>query len=158
MEKEKENEIVVKLKQFLNEDVLEANVRRDRRVFVSVKLEAMRKAVGFLVDDLEFKHLSTITGSDLGENLELLYHFAYKGSIELSLRITFPESNPKVPTITDIIPGAVLYEHEIHDMLGVVFEGNADPSLLILPEDWPQGVYPLRKEQKFEDLRKIGEK
>jgi membrane-bound hydrogenase subunit beta len=155
---EKEHEITEKLQQFLKEDVLETNVRRDRRVFVSVKLEALKKAVGFLVNDLEFRHLSTITGSDLGENLELIYHFAYKGSIELSLRIAFPESSLKVPTIKDIVPGAVLYEREVHDMLGVIFEGNSDLSPLILPEGWPQNVYPLRKEEKFADLRKIGEK
>jgi NADH:ubiquinone oxidoreductase subunit C len=155
---EKEHEIIEKLQQFLKEDMLESSVPRDRRIFVSVKLEALKKAVGFLMNDLEFKHLSTITGSDLGEMLELIYHFAYKGSIELSLRIIIPESNPVVPTITDSIAGAVLYEREIHDMLGVVFEGNPDLSPLILPEGWPQNVYPLRKEEKFEDLRKIGSK
>lgn len=155
---EKEDEIIEKLQQFLREDMLETKVPKDRRIFISIKPEALKKAVGFLVNDLEFKHLSTISGSDLGEELELIYHLAYKGSIELSLRIIIPESNPVVPTITDSIPGAVLYEREVHDMLGVVFEGHPDLSPLILPEGWPQNVYPLRKEEKFEDLRKIGSK
>jgi Ni,Fe-hydrogenase III component G len=155
---EKEHEIIEKLQQFLKEDMLESNVPRDRRIFVGVKLEALKKTVGFLVNDLEFKHLSTITGSDLGETLELIYHLAYKGSIELSLRITIPESSPVVPTITDSIPGAALYEREVHEMLGVIFEGHPDLSPLVLPEGWPQNVYPLRKEEKFEDLRKIGSK
>jgi len=155
---EKEHEIIDKLQQFLKEDVLETKVPRDRRVFVSIRPEALKKAVGFLVNDLEFKHLSTITGSDLGEDLELIYHLAYKGSIELSVKTTIPKNNPSVPTITDAIPGAVLYEREVHDLLGVVFEGHPDLSPLILPEDWPQGVYPLRKEEKFEELRKIGSK
>jgi membrane-bound hydrogenase subunit beta len=155
---EKEHEIIEKLQQFLKEDVLEASVPRDRRIFVSIRQEALKKAVGFLVNDLEFKHLSTITGSDLGEELELIYHLTYKGSIELSLRITIPESNPVVPTITGSIPGAVLYEREVHDMLGVVFEEHPDLSPLILPEGWPQDIYPLRKEEKFEELRKIGSK
>jgi Ni,Fe-hydrogenase III component G len=155
---EKENEIKEKLQQFLAEDMLEAKVPRDRRIFVSVKLAALKNAVRFLVNTLEFKHLSTISGSDMGEELELIYHLAYKGSIEFSLRITVSESNPVVPTITDSIPGAILYEREVHDMLGVVFEGHPDLSPLVLPEDWPENVYPLRKEEKFEDLRKIGSK
>lgn len=155
---EKEHEIIEKLQQLLKEDMLEAKVPRDRRVFVSIKSEALKKAVGFLVSELELKHLSTITGSDLGEELELIYHLACKGAIELSIRITIPESHPVVPTITDLIQGAVLYEREVHDMLGVVFEGHPDLSPLILPEGWPQDVYPLRKEEKFEDLRKIGSK
>jgi len=155
---EREHEIIEKLQQFLKEDMLEASVPKDRRIFVSIKPEALKKIVGFLVNDLEFKHLSTITGSDLGEMLELIYHLAYKDSIELSLRITIPESNPVVQTITDTIPGAVLYEREVHDMLGVVFEGHPDLSPLVLPEGWPRNVYPLRKEEKFEELRKIGTK
>lgn len=155
---EKEHEIIEKLKQSLKEDMLEARVPRDRRIFVSVKQEALKKALEFLVNDLEFKHLSTITGSDLGEELELIYHLAHKGSIELSLRLTIPESNLVVPTIIAFIPGAVLYEREVHDMLGVVFEGHPDLSPLVLPEGWPQNVYPLRKEEKFEELRKIGSK
>jgi Ni,Fe-hydrogenase III component G len=155
---EKEHEIIEKLQQFLKGDVLEVSVPRDRRIFVSIKQEALKKAVGFLANDLEFKHLSTITGSDLGEELELIYHLTYKGSIELSLRITIPESNPVVPTITGSIPGTVLYEREVHDMLGVVFEGHPDLSPLVLPEGWPQDIYPLRKEEEFEELRKIGSK
>lgn len=155
---EREHEIIEKLQQFLKEDMLESSVPRDRRIFVNIKREALEKAIGFLVNDLEFKHLSTITGSDLGETLELIYHLANKGSIELSLRITIPESKAVVPTITDSIPGAVLYEREVHEMLGVMFEGHPDLLPLILPEGWPQNVYPLRKEEKFEDLRKIGSK
>jgi len=88
----------------------------------------------------------------------VIYHLAYKDSIVLSLRLTVSEKNPSVPTITDLIPGAVLYEREIHDLLGVKFEGHPDLSPLILPEGWPQGVYPLRKEHKPKHLREITSK
>ena len=76
----------------------------------------------------------------------------YKGSIELSLRITVEKKNPNVPTITDIIPGAILYEREVHDLFGVTFEGHPDLARLILPEKWPQDIYPLRKEYTLENL------
>jgi len=156
---EKEHEITEKLTQFLKDDLLETKVPRDRRVFVTINLAALKKTVGFLTNELGFKHISTISGSDLGKDLEVLYHFAQNGSIELSLRITVPESDHViVPTITDLVPAATLYEREVHDLLGIVFEGHPDLSPLVLPEHWPQGVYPLRKEQKFEDLRKIGSK
>jgi Ni,Fe-hydrogenase III component G len=74
------------------------------------------------------------------------------------LQVDVLKKNPNVPTITDLILGAVLYEREVHDMVGVTFEGHPDLSPLILPEGWPEGVYPLRKEEKFEELRKIGSK
>jgi membrane-bound hydrogenase subunit beta len=155
---ETENEIVEKLQQSLKNVIIGISAPRKRRIFVHVTTNALRDAIEYSVNDLEFKHLSTITGSDLGEEMELIYHLAYKGSIELSLRINVSKKNPIVPTITSIIPGAVLYEREVHDVVGVTFEGHPDLSPLILPDGWPEGVYPLRKDEKFEELRKIGSK
>jgi NADH:ubiquinone oxidoreductase subunit C len=155
---ETENEIVEKLRQSLKDAILEVSAPRKRRIFLHVKTDSLVDTIKYLVNDLEFKHISTITGSDLGQEMELIYHLAYKGSVELSIRVTLPTNNPSVPTITSIIPGAVLYEREVHDILGVNFEGQPDLSPLILPEEWPKGVYPLRKDEKFEELRKIGSK
>ncbi|MDH5375979.1 MAG: NADH-quinone oxidoreductase subunit C [Candidatus Bathyarchaeota archaeon] len=155
---EKENEIVKKLKNFLKENLVRTTVPKERRIFVYIKKDALKDAVKYLVKDLEFKHLSTITGVDLGGKIEVIYHMAYKGSIVLSIRLTVSEKNPSVPTITDLIPGAVLYEREVHDLFGVNFEGHPDLSPLVLPEGWPQGVYPLRKEHKLEHLREMTSK
>lgn len=155
---EEENEIVEKLKNFLKENLVRATVLRERRIFVYIKKDVLKEAVEYLVKDLKFKHLSTITGVDLGGKIEVIYHLAYEGSIVLSIRLTVSEENPSVPTITDLIPGAVLYEREVHDLFGVNFEGHPNLSPLVLPEGWPQGVYPLRKEHKLEHLREITSK
>jgi Ni,Fe-hydrogenase III component G len=32
------------------------------------------------------------------------------------------------------------------EMFGIVVSGTPDPSRLYLPEDWEEGVYPLRKD------------
>ncbi|MCK4434684.1 NADH-quinone oxidoreductase subunit C, partial [Candidatus Bathyarchaeota archaeon] len=69
-----------------------------------------------------------------------------------------PKNNPNVPTVTDLIPGAILYEREVHDLLGVNFEGHPDLSPLLLPEEWPQNLYPLRKEHNLEQLRQMTSK
>ena len=150
-----EDEIVERIKEFFGVDLLEFNVPRARRVFVRIRSGALRDAVSFLSRELNIKHLSTITGVDLGEEIELIYHFAYRGSIEISLRLTVPKSNPKIASIISLIPGAAIYEREVHDLLGVVFKGNPDLSRLILPEEWPEGLYPLRKENSPEEMRRI---
>ncbi|HML02209.1 MAG TPA: NADH-quinone oxidoreductase subunit C [Candidatus Bathyarchaeia archaeon] len=155
---ETENEVVEKLRQCLKDAILEVSAPRKRRIFLHVKTSSLVDTIKYLVNDLEFKHISTITGSDLGQEMELMYHLAHEGSVELSVRVKVPKNNPSVPSITNIIPGAVLYEREVHDVLGVTFEGHPDLSRLILPEEWPEGVYPLRKDEKFEELRKIGSK
>lgn len=152
---EKEKEIVENLKKLLKEGLLEAKIPRERRILVCIRRTVLMEAVNHLVNDLEFKHLSTITGVDLGEEVEVIYHLAYEGSIELSLKLTVPRENPTIPTIADVIPGALLYEREVHDLLGVTFEGHPDLSPLVLPEGWPEGVYPLRKEHDLEKLQEL---
>jgi len=155
---EKENETIEKLKDFLKKNLVRTTVPRERRIFVYIKKDALKDAVKYLVKDLKFKHLSTITGVDLGGEIEVIYHLAYKGSIELSLGLTVPKNKPSIPTVTDLIPGAVLYEREVHELLGVNFEGHPDLSPLVLPEGWPQDVYPLRKEYDLEQLREMTSK
>jgi len=65
-----------------------------------------------------------------------------------------PLKNDVIPTITDIIPGALLYEREIHDLFGVKFEGHPNLEPLILPDDWPADNYPLRKNRTQKGNRK----
>ena len=145
-------EVEENLKENLGSKILELKVPRNRRIFVSVEKTAFREAAEYLTKNLEFKHISTITGRDAGGQTEVIYHLNRRG-VELSLRVQVPPREATLPTITDLIPGAVLYEREVHDLLGVKFEGHPDLSPLILPEEWPTGVYPLKKEWTVEKIR-----
>ncbi len=93
-----------------------------------------------------FTHLSAITGLEVGDGIELLYHLSNE-NVLLTIRVKLPKNEAVVPSITKMIQGATLYEQENHDLLGVEFEGHPNLEPLILPDDWPKGVYPLRKHQ-----------
>ena len=147
-----EDEIVSELRRSLKEDIIDVKIPRKRRIFVWIRSEAFKDAIRHL-KDMGFTHISTITAVDLKDNFEVIYHLAYKGSIELSLRFNVPKENPRVPTVTDVIPGAILYEREVHDLFGIDFTGHPDLIPLVLPENWPRGIHPLRKEYSLEDLR-----
>lgn len=152
-----EDELVAveSLKAELGKAVLEVRRPRAGRTFVKVEREALKRAVALLVN-AGFKHLTTLTGLDLGKELGVVYHLNREGRL-LSLTVTVPIEKPVLPTITDIVPGATLYEREVHDLLGVVFEGHPSLSRLVLPENWPEGLYPLRKKYSVEDVRKAVE-
>ncbi len=108
---------------------------------VAVPATCLLDLVGLLRDTFDIHHLSAITGQDRGEALELLYHFwAGRG---LTLRVTLPYDAPRISTLAETLPGAIFYEREILEMLGVTFEGLPDPRPLLLPEDW-DGSAPLR--------------
>jgi Ni,Fe-hydrogenase III component G len=46
------------------------------------------------------------------------------------------------------VPTATLYERELQEMFGFVVAGTPDSGRLLLPDDWPDCVYPLRKSFK----------
>lgn len=103
--------------------------------------------------DLEFPHLAVVSGNDLGETIELIYHFSlYYGGrldeISLNISVELPKSNPVIETICDYVPGALITEREKQEMLGVKIKGIPDNRRLFLPDEFPEGVYPWRKDEK----------
>ncbi len=95
--------------------------------------------------------IAAISGLDLGEKIGLMYHMRTNGTI-VTIRTEVPKENPKIATITDIMPGASFHEREVADLFGVVFQGHPNPARLILPEDWPENLYPLRKDAEIDDV------
>jgi Ni,Fe-hydrogenase III large subunit/Ni,Fe-hydrogenase III component G len=50
------------------------------------------------------------------------------------------------PSLTPDIPAAAWYEREIYDLFGLLPVGHPDLRPLVNHENWPQGLYPLRKD------------
>lgn len=93
-------------------------------------------------------YLAAITGYDLGEEagqIEVLYHFC-TGEAVVTLRLRVPREGGSVPRLSDLIPSAEVFERELSEMLGVTIVGLQAPKHLYLPDDWPEAVYPLRKD------------
>ena len=132
------------LKNNLADEIVELKVPRPRKAYVFLKPECHRDAVSLLLKNVDDTMLSTISGVDLGNEIELNYHMACDGTVTLKNKV--PREKPVTQTITDILPGANLYEREVFDLLGVVFEGHPNLKRLLLPETWPQGNYPLRRD------------
>lgn len=132
------------LKEKFAKNIVEFNVPKPRRAYVLLKPEHHKEAISLLLKQDEKIMLSTITGIDLGNEIELNYHMACNGTLTLKNRVFIEK--PFTKTITDIIPGANLYEREVFDLLGVVFDGHPDLKRLMLPDNWPNGNYPLRKD------------
>ena len=93
------------------------------------------------------QHVSTISGVDRGSTISVVYHFDCRPCL-LNLRVDLPKEKPEIQTITDLFPGAEIYERDLMEMLGVKVREHPDPRRFFLPDDWPEGVYPLRKEVK----------
>jgi NADH-quinone oxidoreductase subunit C len=140
-------ELIEKLKADLGDRVEIANPAR-RRLFLKVAPEHLVAVVTRLRDAFGLVFLSTISGVDFGATFEIIYHFSTPEQ-DYNLRTEIPKDHPHVDSITPVIPGAILYEREIQDMFGIVVDGIPDGRRLVLPDDWPDGQFPLRKDWTF---------
>ena len=127
-------------------------------IWMKIDRSIFKNVIKHLVD-YQFPHLAVISGSDLGKTIELIYHFSVnfgKRLEEISLNIAFeiPKSKPEIETICDLIPGALISEREKQEMLGVKVIGIPDNRRLFLPDEFPEGVYPWRKD-KNPELEKL---
>ena len=122
---------------------------------VEVTQDRLKEFVGHLVNDMRIRHLMTITGLDLGQNLGIIYHFTQERDT-IHVKTSVPKTKPEALSIVDIIPGAILYEMELHDMFGIIFAGNPwRDRKLLLPENWPDDLPPpLLKSSKAAEIRK----
>jgi len=141
--------IVDKIKESLGDMIVEIKMPAERRVFLTVFVDNLLNTIKILGNDFGFRHLSTITGIDTTKNFEILYHFAIS-QVSLTIRVIISRENPEIPSICGLIPGAVLYEREIQDLLGITVKNIPDPRPIVLPDDWPSGNYPLRKDWNYE--------
>ncbi|MCW4021051.1 MAG: NADH-quinone oxidoreductase subunit C, partial [Candidatus Bathyarchaeota archaeon] len=132
------------LEKLLRRKVQEVIAQGERRFSVRTVSKNLKAAVKKLMGLDDYSHLSTITAVDIESGIEMIYHIVCKEAM-ISLKVESPKDKPVLPTIVDLIPGAALYEREVHDLFGVNFKGNTDLSPLLLPDRWPEGVYPLRK-------------
>ncbi|MGC9317836.1 MAG: NADH-quinone oxidoreductase subunit C [Armatimonadota bacterium] len=128
-------------------EVTEAEPTSDADAWVEVPAEDVRGMARFIMDTWAPVHLSTITGVDTGRQIEVLYHFAIDG-VGLNVRAVVDKGFDRIDSITPVVPAAVLYEREVAEMLGVEMVGHPDPRRLVLPEDWPEGDYPLRRDER----------
>ncbi|MDR0646350.1 MAG: NADH-quinone oxidoreductase subunit C [Elusimicrobiota bacterium] len=126
----------------------EVIVKAPRRIWAKPK-GALYDCVKNLKEKYDFNHLCTITGLENGENFEILYHMAQdKTGNLLTVKDLVKIEKPQTKSIIDLFPCAVWYEREMLDLLGIKFEGLPAGNRYPLPDDWPEGEHPLRKNWK----------
>ena len=119
-----------------------------KQLDVKVKLikELVPIIVGLRVKRLGY--LAAITGIDLGPEvgeMDVLYQFC-PGDVVITLRVRVPRQEAMLPSLCEIIPSAEVFERELQEMFGIQMLGLHNTEHLYLPDDWPDGVYPMRKD------------
>ncbi len=121
------------------------------RLFIDIKTDKVRDVSNEIVA-LGGRYLVSIGYDKIARdgNIGLVHTFGFdRDNFILLLRAAVPGNNPVMDSITPDIPGAGWSEREYMDLLGMKFTGHPKPKKLIVADDWPSDVFPLRKEVPY---------
>ena len=141
------NEIYNKLKSEFGDAVIEFNEALPTDSFILISADKLFDICHSLrdYDEFLFDYLMCLSGTDLGENIGVVYHlYSMKYKHKLILKVTAPKTDPRIPSVEKIWRTADWHEREAFDMIGVQFEGHHNMIRILCPYDW-EG-YPLRKD------------
>ena len=148
-------EILQTLKERFPEDVTGVYEKSAKRVYVEIKPNAIVEMAQFLFKEIGAR-FNIASGVDARNHMEILYHFTEEDiDLVISLRVHLPKTKLEIDSLTPVFTAAQWIEREMHELLGINFLGHPELKPLLLPEDWPEGVYPLRKDYKEWDPNAI---
>jgi NADH/F420H2 dehydrogenase subunit C len=122
-------------------------------VNLDVEPEHLVSVCRFARDQLGFAFLSCISGVDMLDHLETVYHlrsFARRQVLQFKVRL--PAEKAEVESLVSVWPAANWLEREVYDLFGIRFIGHPDLRRILLDDDF-EG-YPLLK--SFEQVPPMG--
>ncbi|NVN93067.1 MAG: NADH-quinone oxidoreductase subunit C [Desulfuromonadales bacterium] len=127
-------------------------IARTRRMFADVPENRFLEILDYVLDEIGFPILCLIIGLDQGEQFELIYVLSSCEGCIINLKRHIPRETPVIQSVYDRLPNSEIYERELVDLFGITVHGLPDGARYPLPDDWPEGQYPLRKDWKPEML------
>ena len=141
--------------------ILEVTRQYEDQVTALVELNDLPEAVRFLYYDMG-GYLSTMVANDersMNKHYALYYALSMEGGkmfegdeiaqdekCFVTIKVLVSPETLTYPSVTPKVPACVWYEREAYDMFGLIAEGLPDKRRLVLSDDWPEGLFPLRKD------------
>ena len=142
-------DILNKIRVSYGASITRADIPAENRLLLFVKPDSVKTLANYVFRDLEGRYCVGIGMDDRPYSGDFLvfHNFALdRENVFVSLIVPVPASDPKLPCISDTIPAANWSEREMRDLVGITAEGCPNPKRLVLPDGWPEGAHPLRKD------------
>ncbi len=139
-------EVLAKIEQSLSDKTVEIFKKSDRRTYIEVKPEDIPEASRFIFRDIGAR-FQIASGIDTPTGFEILYHWALDAYNHIvTIKTKLDKEKPEIDSIAPVCVAAEWIEREMWELLGITFRNHPDMRRLLLIDDWPEGVYPLRRD------------
>ncbi len=123
------------------------------KLYLEVERRALVETARWVQEDLKGRFVITAaTDRRATDGKFAVTHFFSLDPEKIFLALTTkaPEGEERVDSITPVVPAANWAERECQDLIGVKTEGHPDPRRLVLADDWPEDLHPLRKDVPYD--------
>jgi len=142
------HEIIQELKDHFPEGILDVTHPANKRLNFMINPDLILQVAEFLYKE---KRLRFIIASAFHtrKGFEILYHFSEdKTGLIINIHVVLSQDKPEISSLTELFSAAEWIEREIHELLGIHFQGHPNLVKLISKDNWPEGTYPYRKDFK----------
>ncbi len=146
-------QIIDTLKTKFDKHIISAEEKISNQIFFRIVPDALIPLICFLKKNLSPRFLINTATDFVQQNGKFLlsYMFSFdKEKIFLCIQTEIDAEVPDIDSITPLIAGANWSERETHDLIGINFRNHPNPKPLTLADDWPKGLYPLRKDFPYD--------
>jgi Ni,Fe-hydrogenase III large subunit/Ni,Fe-hydrogenase III component G len=141
--------VLSELKTHFDGVIERVDIPSDDRLFLFVRRERIRDVCHQVFRHMDARYVISIGMDDRPYSGQFLvsHDFALESQHVLASILAFvPADDPRLDSIAVDVPGAQWAEREMRDLVGIEAVGCPNPKRLVLPDGWPDGVHPLRKD------------
>lgn len=131
------------------DDIISINIQNLNEIYIDVNSYNAEKIAYYVYDELHYPLVDMIANDvrSITGNFDIYYVFAYRHeSILIIIKASIDGHKSEFNSIATKIFSADLYEREIYDLFGLLPIGHPDLRPLVFHSNWPDGLYPLRKD------------
>jgi NADH/F420H2 dehydrogenase subunit C len=113
-------------------------------VGIELPPEQLLEGARVLRDRIGFDMLTCVSGVDMVDHIESVYHFrSISRNWLLQIRVKLAAGAPEVDSLVSLYPSANWLERESYDMVGITYRGHPDLRRILLDDDF--NGFPLLK-------------
>ncbi len=106
-------------------------------VNIDIPSDKLVAVAQLLRDELGFDMLTCVTGVDMIDHIESLYHFrSLTQDWLLQARVRLTAEHPEVDSLVSLYPSANWLEREQYDMYGIIYRGHPDLRRILLEDEF----------------------